>query len=259
MFLSSIRALVTRPKLQSQSLANAIKNRDGQAWALPLLEIASIADNQSIRNTLLDLDQYNKIIVTSHHAARLGLNLIENYWPQLPIGIEWYAIGPKTARTLSYYGVDTRMPQRIVNSESMLTMASLANVRDEKILIIKGKGGRFLLEQTLKTRGANVVCLEAYQRLAPVYPTNILPDLLKYLHINVVICASGETIINLLNILPEDNTPCLNLVVPSQRVASQVMGMSFKKIVVAEGAGNNAMLLALATLEQQRAALSTTK
>ncbi|MDP0589933.1 MAG: uroporphyrinogen-III synthase [Candidatus Endonucleobacter bathymodioli] len=257
--MSSIRALVTRPKLQSQSLANAIKNLDGQAWTLPLIEIAPITYNQSIRHTLLALDQFNKIIVTSHHAARIGLNLIENYWPQLPLGLEWHALGPKTARALAYYGINTKIPPQGVNSESLLTMASLTHVRNEKILIIKGKGGRLLLEQTLKTRGANVECLDTYQRLAPVYPTNTLPNLLKCLHINVIICASGETVINLLNILPEDNSTHLNLIIPSQRVASQAIGMPFKQIIVSEDAGNNAMLLALAKLEQQQTTLRKTK
>ena len=254
MLLTSIRALVTRPQIQAQALAEAIQIRQGQAWTLPMLAIVPVTENQQMRNTLLALDQFNKVIVTSHHAALFGLELIDQYWPQLPFHLQWHAIGSKTACTLANYDVDTETPPKGVDSESLLAMDSLTHVDSEKILIIKGKGGRSLLEETLRTRGATVECLETYQRQAPEYPENTLPNLLEKQKINVILCASGETVENLLKQLPENQINDLSLIVPSQRVADQLAKTPFQQVIVAEGASNEAMLSALAALEQQQRA-----
>ena len=151
--LQGTRVLVTRPLEKAKGLAQAIQARGGEAWILPMLEIVPKPESQSMRNTLLGLDQFQKVIVISQHAARIGLEWIENYWPQMPIGLDWFAIGASTAETLAEYDVQALSPSPGIDSEALLGMPSFANVQGENILIIKGEGGRDLLEQNLARQG----------------------------------------------------------------------------------------------------------
>ena len=65
MNLSRVRALVTRPQPQAQSLAQAIEAADGQAWVMPMLAINPLPETQAIKDRLLMLDRFDLVIVTS--------------------------------------------------------------------------------------------------------------------------------------------------------------------------------------------------
>ncbi|MDB2384767.1 uroporphyrinogen-III synthase, partial [Endozoicomonas sp.] len=177
--------------------------------------------------------------------------LIDQYWPQRPLGTHWYAIGTQTANTLLHYDIDVKTPSEGLDSEALMSLHDLHSVRQQKVLIIKGKGGRTLIAETLKARGAKVKQLDSYERTSPDYTTNPLPDVLRNKKINAILCASGETVTHLLQWLPESNMPHLHLVVPSQRIARAFSSQPFRQIVVSEGAGNKAMLAALEVIEDQ--------
>ena len=200
--LQNIRALVCRPKPQAESLAEQITSQHGQAWVLPMLNIEPIAEDQAMRNILLDLDRYDRIIVTSKAAAEFGGELIEQYWPQLPAHIRWYAMGKTTADVLLTYSARACVADNGNNSEALLSLPEFDSVTDEHILIIKGRGGRAKLRQTLEDRGANLAFLEVYQRLRPEYSPETLVKLLESQRISVILCGSAETVTNLGYYLP---------------------------------------------------------
>ncbi len=254
MHLHSIRALVTRPKHQAGPLTRAIRRYQGMAWELPMLEIIPIEESQSMRDTVLSLDEFRKIIVTSPNAARFALELIDRYWPQLPLYTDWYAIGAGTAKILSDYGINATQPTEGSNSETLLEMAALKAVNDEKVLIIKGQGGRKLLKESLQKKGANVSCLETYFRQPPDYSATALPHLLESNGINVILCSSGDTLKNLINYLPERFFNVfykLWLVIPGNRVAAIARQSGFNNIVIAKGADLDSQLIALEAVQKK--------
>ena len=252
MRLTSIRALVTRPTEQAESLALAIREHEGYAGILPMLAIEPLAETQAMRDTILSLDLYDKVIVTSHHAARYGLDRLENYWPQLPLHLEWFAIGKKTAHTLNTFDVSPQSPEHSANSEGLLALDSLSEVDGQRILIIKGEGGLTLLEDTLTELGASVSTLAVYRRQRPEYPEHTLANQLKNEAINTVLCASGETFSNFMALAGATPLSAYDLVVPSERVAELAYNTPFRQVIIARGAGNDAMLSALETLELQK-------
>lgn len=138
MNLSHVRVLVTRPEPQAQALTDAINEAGGHAWSMPMLGINALTETLAIKNCLLMFDQFDRIIVTSSPAARLGMDLIEQYWPQLPIHIQWFAIGASTASELEYFGVRAVFSNQGVNSEALLDLDSFIDVKGENVLIIKG-------------------------------------------------------------------------------------------------------------------------
>lgn len=251
MTLDRIRALVTRPKDQGRPLTEAIIRHQGQAWQVPMLAIVPTAVSPAMGATLLDLDLFQKIIVTSANAARHGLALIDSCWPQLPVGLHWYAIGTATARVLASRGIRVRWPVQGFDSEALLAMASLKAVSGERVLLIKGQGGRQLLRATLQQRGARVSCLESYRRERPDHGGATLLAQLDRHDINVLLCASGETLDNVLRFLPEPRRAALWLVVPSLRVACLADSAGFAQVVVAADASTQGQLAALQTIQHQ--------
>ena len=250
MNLSHVRALVIRPQPQAQSLAQAIETAGGQAWVMPMLAINPLPETQAIKECLLLLDRFDLIIVTSRPAARLGLDLIDRYWPQLPHHLRWFAIGSGTAGELERFDIQVRHSSAGTDSEALLDV--LGDVHGQRILMIKGAGGRPLLEEQLIDRGARVEKIEVYQRARPAYELNVNAVLKKLEShaINVILCGSGETLTNLGYYLPISYRARYRLLVPSERVAIEALSQGFEQVTNTGGASNDLMLQALVDLFQ---------
>lgn len=244
--LTSVRALVTRPEPQAHQLAEAIIARQGQAVVMPMIDIQPLPETQQIRDIILNLDQYNKIIITSRPSAQIGLELLEQYWPQLPLHLQWFAIGKSTASDLSHFMIKPCYSNNGVDSEALLNEPELQSVSGCKVLIIKGQGGRELLQQKLQARGAKVETLEVYQRQRSEYPQYAVVKKLESSHINVILCGSGETVTHLGHYLPEPSRSDYLVIVPSERVARHALELGFQQVHNANGASNHAILSALA-------------
>ncbi len=245
MNLSHIRALVTRPEPQAQALTEAIREAGGLAWPLPMLGINALAETQAMRDCLLMLDQFDHVIVTSRPAARLGVELIERYWPQLPVHCQWFAIGSSTAAELDQFDIRAQYSETGVDSEALLTLEAFSNVQDKKVLILKGVGGREVLEGQLSRSGASVHTMDVYQRSCPTYERNAVVKKLESHSINVILCGSGETLTNLGYYLPMSYRADYRLLVPSERVARQAHSQGFQQVTNTCGASNEMMLPAL--------------
>ncbi len=244
------RVLVTRPAGEaSDTLCAAIKAAGYQVYNQPLLELTALPQlSAAQRQLVLHLDLYQHVIFISANAVRFGMALVEDFWPQLPVGLHWYAIGAATAAALERFGIAAITPGSAMSSEGLLAVRALQNVRGQRVLIIKGEGGRDTLTQELTRRGAAVDDLACYRRSCPSLPTAALAAKLVQWNIDVIMLSSGEGLANLLLLLSPSETTKLNhtgLIVPSQRVARMAQDAGFVRIVIAENASDMAMLHAL--------------
>ncbi len=244
------RVLVTRPAGEaSDMLCAAIKAAGYAAYSQPLLELTALPQLPAKQcQLLLNLDQYQHVIFISANAVQFGMALIEDCWPQLPTGLNWYAIGAATAAGLARFGVTAITPGSAMSSEGLLAVPPLQNVRDQRVLIVKGEGGRNTLSTELTRRGAVVDELPCYRRSLPELPAGELGAKLSRLGIDVIMLSSGEGLANLQVLLSPAETTKLKhiaLIVPSQRVAHIARETGFEQIVTAENATDVAMLRAL--------------
>lgn len=200
---------------------------------------------------ILDLDLYDIVICISANAARFGGELIDQYWPQLPVNIKWLAIGKATAKQLDYYGIDAQiMPG--ADSEALLNHPDLQSIKDKKVLILQGNGGRELLATTLLQRGAIINQGVLYNRIVPVYTEDEIKNSLYSTALSAILITSGEALSNLTTIakgsLPHNDISSLLatvLIVPSTRVANIASTQGYQHIKVATGADDQSMLDAL--------------
>lgn len=255
--LSGLRVLVTRPAHQSDSLINLLKAQGATPVALPLLEIQPVPESdpkfQLLKQKVLDLDLNQHVIFISVNAAEIALELIDQYWPQLPVGVQWLAIGKQTAGLLSNYGIDAYSSPVGYDSESLLSSPGLQQVAGDKVLIFRGEGGRETLAKELGARGAEVSYAELYRRRMPAYSDQQITEALYQPESpDVILISSGEGLQNLLTLAtgsqsqfsPEGLFNC-HMVVPSERIKKLAAEAGFRNVTTANGPDNQSMINSL--------------
>src|SRR5690606_40816499 len=100
-------------------------------------------------------------IFTSVNAVRYARMLDAGVWPAC------IAVGPATAAALRQAGIeDVITPPQQHDSEAVLSLDVLQDVRDRPVVIVAGEGGRDAMQTGLAARGAQVTRIEVYRRVA---------------------------------------------------------------------------------------------
>jgi uroporphyrinogen-III synthase len=247
--------MVTRPDGQEQGLVAVLEAAGFRVVHAPLIAIRSKAGPDAAqRRLLLDLCDFRHVIFVSGNAIRYGMSWIEDYWPQLPTGLNWYTVGDSSARLLAEFGVPVLVPKQSMNSEGLLALPQLANVDRERVLVVKGEGGRSLLRDTLVERGARVDEMLVYSRVAPSYGEGEFAQRLVASGCELLLLSSGEGLHNMVSLLDGaalSHALRLTLVVPGARVAKLAAESGFKNVVTAENATDAAMLAAASLAREQ--------
>ncbi|MGB1237801.1 MAG: uroporphyrinogen-III synthase [Pseudomonadales bacterium] len=250
------RILTTRPHSEQAALGRALARIGCQAVALPTIEIVSTTTQQShyqtLKQQMMNIDLYDIVICISHNAASCAAQWLDTYWPQQPLGIQWFAIGKRTQRALEALDIQAAIAQNGSDSEALLALLAPQVVAGKKILILKGNAGRQTLTKELHRRGARVDEALLYHRQSATYSDKLVFSTLYNEALSAILTTSGEALCNLVAIARGssaqfDLTPLLAkpVVVPSQRVAEIAAIQGFNRITVAAGADNKAMLDAL--------------
>lgn len=243
--LAGSRILICRPHEDARALAAQLHAKGAACKVLPCLRIDPLVLAPQHKQHLLDLDHYHKIIAVSQHAAKLALEQIDHYWPQLPIQQQWYAIGRKTAAILNDWPVPgLQIPAHDLDSETLLELDTLQHIEGQRTLLLKGLGGRETIADTLRSRGARVDELALYQRSRPDYSELALRAALIDFNPNMIIALSAETVLNLQHLartIDASLAQC-KLFVPSVRVAKVARDLNFQLTYVLEDFSADALL-----------------
>jgi uroporphyrinogen-III synthase len=259
MRLEHLHILITRPLAQAQPWAEQLQALGASVSLQPMMAITPLSDPASERaiiNQILAFAEYQKAIFVSQNAVHYGLRWIDQYWPQLPIDVQFFAIGQATANALEQAigegaldaGYLSHSATSAMNSETLLAHPDLADVDGEKILIFRGKGGRTTLAEHLTTRGATVAYCELYERQKPSGLQSLDKAYRSTQKQAVLAVHSGETLENVCSVLAPDELAWLQqqpVLLPGQRVATQAQAAGFKHIIVAENACHDSMINAL--------------
>jgi uroporphyrinogen-III synthase len=262
--LTGLQIVITRPRTQAEPWAKELSALGAKVMTIPLMDIIPLEDPsqvQTIKNQILDFDHYQKAIFVSQNAVKYGVEWINNYWPQMPMGIDVFAIGETTASQLQDHGIrvtDLALTQTgPMDSETLLQSEALQEVADERILIFRGLGGRPQLGEVLAARGAKVDYCELYKRQLPTSATQDFMKLMQNIWAHnsipagIVTLHSGEALTNLLTVSNHLSTQQqkllrdLILLVPSNRIALIATNKGFNKVYTADNATDACMLTGL--------------
>ena len=219
--LRGVGVLVTRPRAQAVDLIDLIQNKGGNAICFPVIEIVPRSASAIEADTAL-LPQPDIALFVSRNAVAHGL--------AYAAGAIKGAVGPATAAAIEASGqtVDIQ-PAHGFDSESLLAEPPLQNVSGKNIRIIRGDGGRELLADSLRERGAIVDHLSVYERALPDCSPEVLAEVEATWRgggVHAITVMSVRTLKNLIVLLPEwckqriDDVP---LVTPAARVIKEAL------------------------------------
>jgi uroporphyrinogen-III synthase len=241
------RLLLTRPAEDCAALAETLAAQGIFSSCLPLLEIAPLPVSEKIRRAITQLPSCSAVIVVSKPAARIALDLLDG---ASALTMPWFSVGAATAQILLDHGLDANFPADGDDSEALLQLPRLREAISQpgaQVLILRGEGGRELLAERLRERGASVEYLELYRRDLPAYAPDELPRRIAAERLNGLVVSSGQGFEHLRQ-MAGDAWPTiapLPLFVPSPRVAELARAAGAQTVVDCRGASAAALLTAL--------------
>jgi uroporphyrinogen-III synthase len=251
--LHGLRVLITRPAHQAKELATQTQSYGGIAIHFPTLEITRTNNIKKIILVLKGLNQYKFIIFISPNSVFKTAEYIHGIWPNWPSNTKTIATGPGTALALKQRDLPSdHCPEVDFNGIGLLNLAELQDIKQKKILLIKGEGGRLHLAKSLRARGAQIDNLNVYKRQLPKIDKDNVPNLET---IDVIICTSHSGLKNLVSLLYpywQDNLFQKQLLVISPRLADSAKKLGFvKPPLISDNATNTAILQILFSWREQ--------
>ncbi len=239
-----MRVLVTRPDPADARLAAALRMAGYEVDQCPALILRGLEPSAIALTAVQAADM---CVFVSVHAVRFA-------WPWLRTRrtphCTHFAIGPATAAALSALGLFAEQPLESASAEQLLRLPRLQNVRGQRVLIVRGRGGLALLSDTLLDRGAEVQLFEAYERV-PLADVDLRrnwgpPD--------CIAVSSGEGLQALIAAADSQAIPLRNVptLVPSKRVAALAHELGIARVIVCAGAGDAAVVAALRQFSREQ-------
>lgn len=241
--LQGIKVLVTRPRHQAASLADAIEKAGGEAIIFPVIDIrpTPLAQWQ-----LPDWYHVDWVIFVSSNAV---LYFNEQLSPVVGNAIRYAAVGAGTAKAMRQAGLTVDLaPAEKVGSEGLLNQPQWQDMQGQHVVIVRGKGGRELLADTLRARGATISYMEVYERCLPVVRHEQCEQALTA---DCVLCTSVAGVDNLCTLLGDACNRLLDkpLIVLSDRIRQHAVELGFKHVFVTKDASDKALMMQLTEME----------
>lgn len=198
--LSGLGILVTRPARQAAGFAQKIAALGGSPVIFPAIVILPPDDRAAVDRAHAALGAYDIAIFISPNAVEYGAPDPRSWPPRLAT----FAPGPGTAEALAATGIGgVRIPATTFDSEGLLELRELSEVRGKRVLILRGEGGREQLADTLRARGAQVDAVACYRRAQPRSDGQGLAEAFGIGSIDAVTITSSEALDNLWSIANE--------------------------------------------------------
>lgn len=174
--LAGRRIVLTRPRGQADALAAALGALGATACRFPVTEILPLADTAPLQALRDQLGDFSLAFFVSANAVRQTCAVLPPaVWP---LGLRVATVGPASARALHEAGFrEVLSPVTSQDSEGVLALPAFQAeaVAGRKVLILRGDGGRELLADTLRARGADVQYQPCYRRqCARLAPEEVL-------------------------------------------------------------------------------------
>jgi uroporphyrinogen-III synthase len=234
MRLAGRRIVVTRPAGQNEGLAALIRGAGGEPIVFPVLEILDLEDTRALVAAVDRLHEYDLAVFISPNAVDKALNVVRarRDWPR---GLRAATVGRASEKALARHGVaDVIAPTGRFDSEALLELPALAAVQGWRVAVFRGDGGRELLGDTLRARGATVDYVECYRRVRP--NADVEPLLKRWARgeIDAVTVSSSEGLSNLYDMLGKLGQAWLKrtpLFAPHARIAGNARALGCERVI----------------------------
>ncbi|RRQ21866.1 uroporphyrinogen-III synthase [Thiohalobacter thiocyanaticus] len=196
--LAGWRVLVTRPEAQAGALCEQLAAAGAEPVPFPVMEIR-----------YLDRVDWPAPLESFDYALFVSVNAVAAWRAQAggrpwPAAVRTLAIGRRTAAAMAAAGIPAGLAAPSPHtSEALLALPDLQRLTDCSIVILRGRGGRELIRDTLRERGARVECVELYERALPARDPAPLLQRWYSGGLDAVMVTSNAILDNLLTLLGE--------------------------------------------------------
>ena len=247
--LRNLSIMLTRPVDQIDPLESKLNDLGAQTFSFPCIEIHPVPTND-LTDSLSGIDI---IIFISPNAVKYGIQSMPELLAQPNPAIKIAAVGRSTAQALISRGISqVTTPEKQFDSEGLLETALLKNVKNQSILIIKGEGGRPLLQTSLTQRGGKVRCVDVYRRQLP---ENASVEAIPMV-VDLILFSSSESAANFTRLIPHDRLPALlkcQTIVGHPKIGQKVSALGFEKLpIIAASPMEDDLLAAITEWVSQR-------
>jgi len=199
----------------------------------PALAIEAPTDSAAVKKLLAGLAEFDLAIFVSSNAVEQGLALLEHRWPA---HVSVAAVGEGTAAAARKHGIETvAAPVDRADSESLLAMPQLRDLRGKRVVIFRGEGGRELLGEQIRGRGARLSYAECYRRVRPGTDPCALIARWEQGGLHAATVMSSETLENLWAMLGERGQQLLRstpLLMPHANIAERATRLGLTEVAV---------------------------
>jgi len=224
-----------RPQGQHAVLRRAIAPLGGAVLGLSpwrLQRLQGVAVEQRLNQALACA----RVVFTSPAAVQAAAALRPLADAQLG---PWLTVGEGTARALHAQGIaDVHAPQRM-DSEGLLGLPVLADVRGMDIGLVTAPGGRGLIAAQLQDAGARIVRADVYQRVPLPLSRRNLARLARSATPWLLAVSSGEALQRVWQSLSPGWQQQLRahaiVLAASDRLAEQAQALGLQRVVRSEG------------------------
>ena len=244
------RVLVPRPAGQERSLCAALAALGAESEVIAALCIEALAGRarRQAAAQLAALGECRHIIFVSANAVRCAVALARELgcgtagWPPC------YAVGPATAAALAAEGLSALAPVVGASGRALAQRPELQRLDGQRVMIVRGYGGRRGLGDTLVGRGAELDYCEVYRRGCPEASAAPLQRCLRAGRLDAAIATSAAMLDNLLRLADGEAGAlrALPLCVPSQRLLGQARTAGFQQVATAPTAAAKSLAGTLA-------------
>jgi uroporphyrinogen-III synthase len=231
--------LITRQLKQSEKFSSLLIKEGIENYIFPVLCIKNIKPNI---NDIRNLKESNLIIFTSQNSVT---SLMKDLSPNELYGKKIAVIGKATEKILKNININSDIvPKSDFTSESLLHEIKKNKIKNKKIIIIKGIGGRDFLHKELSKNNILFNDVAVYERYLPNNITKIPPQIWSNIsHICVTSTDILENLIKACDILKLEILENIIFVSGNKRIKNKIKEFFPKnKILVSLNPTNEEML-----------------
>lgn len=260
---NKLHLLITRPQDKGRELALSLKKLGITSTCQAFFDYKPLATNKQTQD-IINLNPKAIVIFVSIAAVNYANNAYPiKHWQAK----HFITVGEATKTALqsvlspsspanNFHHCPSIHCPTIHNSEGVLTLAVLQQVKHENIIIVRGDGGREHIKNTLEKRQANVTYIESYQKIWRTFNKNIVKKW-QAQQINCIVITSNallESVVHLMKSVDTNTSITTGTdagignylwIVASKRIADNAKQLGLVNVINANGANDQAIIASL--------------
>jgi len=166
--LKGWRILVSRAKEQAGALSGGLRELGAEVVEIPFIEIRPPRSYKALDESLKMVNEYEWLILSSVNGVRALFERMSvlNIPHRVLAGVQIAAIGPASRAAVEREGLTVAVTPKEYVAESLVEALS-GKIRSQRVLLCRAKIARDVIPRQLRTMGALLDVVEAYETVLP--------------------------------------------------------------------------------------------